>query len=238
MKKMLASDYDGTFLVNNEKIKENIEAVKRLRSNNDIFVIATGNNYEHFLNVIIENKIEYDYLILDQGSVIVNSNGEIISSWCIEKEIVEKISKELNDLDIYNSLKFYTVKSICNKNNLENITKISIKLKDFETAKKITKKLKTYYKDYINAYVMIFGDNYFIEIISNKTDKENAIRKIAQIEKIPDNLIYTIGNGYNDISMIQYFNGFCMEDSVPELLEICDNRVNSVKDLIDRLLFL
>lgn len=55
-----------------------------------------------------------------------------------------------------------------------------------------------------------------------------------QIEKIDPKKIYTIGDGYSDISMIKKYNGYCMKESVPALLDICNGKiVDSVSDLFD-----
>ena len=83
---------------------------------------------------------------------------------------------------------------------------------------------------------MIFSNSYIVEIISSKTDKEKAIRIIANIEKVDKSSIYTIGNGYNDISMINAFNGACVNNSVDELLKRCNRHVESVNELVYKIL--
>jgi len=78
---------------------------------------------------------------------------------------------------------------------------------------------------------MIFEEINIVEIISSSTDKNEAIKVIVNKEKLSNNNVYTIGNGYNDISMIQNFNGYCMKDSVHKLLQICQNQVETVAEL-------
>ncbi len=236
MKRMLVSDYDGTFYVNDSQIQENIDAVNKFRNNKNLFVIATGNNYKHFLNVVQEKKIKYDYLILDQGSVISNKNDDIIYSVCLKQEIAQKIYYELKKIDKKNTLK------VCGVNQEEcyidsdKITKILIKFDDIKSAQRTAEMLIKKYKNNINAYVMIFTSSYRVEIISGETDKEKAIKKIATLEGIKRNNIYTIGNGYNDISMINSFNGYCLNTSVDKLLKECNKHVDSVNELIYQLI--
>ena len=75
-----------------------------------------------------------------------------------------------------------------------------------------------------------------VEIISNKTCKSYAIEEIAQIENINQEEIFTIGDGYSDIEMIKNYNGYCMEESVPELLKICSWKIiKSVSELIEKI---
>lgn len=236
MKKLLVSDFDGTFYINDRDFRNNKESVKKFKEKNNLFVIATGNNYEHFLNVVKKNNIMYDYLILDQGSVISNSDDKIIHSCCIENSVAKSIYQDLKNIDTSNILQIYNPFRVCNDLNENQITKISIRLKDLSLAKEIAEKINFKYKEWINAYVMIFDDINIVEIASNVIDKEKAIRKISEIEGIADENIYTIGNGYNDISMVERFNGYCMKNSVQELLNKCNNQVESVSELIEKIL--
>lgn len=234
MKKLLVSDFDGTFYVNEEDFKNNKESIKKFKEKNNLFVISTGNNYEHFLEVVKKNNIMYDYLILDQGSVISNSDDKIIYSCCIEHSVAKSIYQYLKNMYISNIIQIYSPFSVCNNINENQITKISIRVKDLSLAREISKKINLKYKEWINAYIMAFDDINIVDIASNVVDKEKAIRKISKIEGIADENIYTIGNGYNDISMVEGFNGYCMKNSVKELLNKCNNQVNSVSELIKK----
>ena len=51
-KKILVSDYDHTFYLNDENIENNKEAVDRFRKEGNIFVIATGRSYFDFHNKV------------------------------------------------------------------------------------------------------------------------------------------------------------------------------------------
>ena len=78
----------------------------------------------------------------------------------------------------------------------------------------------------------------FIEIISNKTSKANAIYKLMDhCGKIDKSNVYTIGDSYSDMEMVGEFNGFCIRGSVPELKAIANAEYSSVslllKDIIE-----
>ena len=65
MKKVLVSDYDKTFYLNDEDIERNKIAVEKFRKEGNIFVIATGRSYYDIKKKIKEYKINYDYLIIN-----------------------------------------------------------------------------------------------------------------------------------------------------------------------------
>ena len=232
----------GTFYLNDNDIKSNIALADQFRNAGNIFAIATGNNYENFLKVIKKYNIQYDYLILDQGSLIIDNNKRIINTCYIEKDVVNGIIEEINtkkDSDMFSS--YNGELKICNiwtenSNSNDDVTKIALKFKDIEQAKKFTEYIKQKYNHKINAYTMIFSEINIVEIISYNASKNDAAKVLADSEKMDKANIYTVGDGYNDIEMINNFNGYCMNNSVDELLHICNNHIASVSELLKELI--
>lgn len=232
-RKIIVSDYDGTFYLSENGIIENVSKVNEFRAKGNLFVIATGNNLKRFEEVIMEYGICCDYLILDQGACIFDKNRILLKSCFIDYDISKKIINEANQTT--NQYK------ICNpyddNGDIEerNITKIGVNFINLQEAFKFTEKINQEYSQYVHAYTMIFDKINIVEIISNETDKNEAIKYIAQKEKIQRDNIYTVGDGYNDISMIENFNGYCMKNAVDELLIKCNKRVETVAKLIDKI---
>ena len=50
MRKILVSDYDQTFYLNDEDIEKNKKSVEEFRKKGNIFVFATGRSYFDFMN--------------------------------------------------------------------------------------------------------------------------------------------------------------------------------------------
>lgn len=233
-RKIVVSDYDGTFFINKEKIEENVEKVDEFRKENNLFVIATGNNFRHFREMMFKYKIKCDYLISDQGACIFDNKGTLWKSCFLDYEIVKKIVDEIKQM--HNKYKLCNPYAETATIEEKNITKIAVNFTDLQKAINFTSEINEKFKEYVNAYTMIFDKVNIVEIISSKTDKCKAIKYIADKEKILPLNIYTIGNGYNDISMIQNFNGYCMKNSVDELLNKCTNKVDSVAELIEKVM--
>ena len=231
--KILVSDYDGTFFLDENGIVENINKVKEFRIEKNLFAIATGNNLNNFKRVISKYNIEYDYLILDQGACVFDKTNKLLKANFLDYKICKNIVDRIEQIDKqYKLCNAHEETKIIDENT---ITKIVVDFTDLEKAFEFTNKIKEEFGEYVNAYTMIFKKKHIVEIISSKTDKNEAIKYIINKEKISKDYVYTIGDGYNDISMIQNFNGYCMENSVNELLEKCNNRVKTVADLIQKL---
>lgn len=231
--KIIISDYDGTFFKNKEGIQRNIQKVNEFRRNNNLFVIATGNNYSDFQEVILKYNIKYDYLILDQGACIFDNKNNLLKVCFIEQNICKRIIDEI--LKIKKEYKKYTSYGKT-ANNVESTTKISVYFNDLQEAMDFTKNINTKFQNKVNAYTMIFKEINIVEIISYETNKNEAIKYIVNKEKIKEENVYTVGDGYNDIIMIQNFNGYCMTNSVDKLLKECPKHVETVADLIDKVI--
>ena len=231
MRKILVSDYDQTFYLNDEDIEKNKKSVEEFRKKGNIFVFATGRSYFDFMNKAEQYKLKWDYLIINHGATILDKNNNIISNYTIDNNIIKNIEK---DLEIEKSINHFCCKLENSRTdfNDKDLTKIYAKYEK-DKAEQINSLINKKYSEFVNCY-LVSGNA--VEIISNKTCKSNAIEDIVQIEKVNRENIFTIGDGYSDIEMIKNYNGYCMEKSVQELLKICNGKiVKSVSELIEEI---
>lgn len=227
-KKMFVSDYDQTFYINDIDIEKNKKAVSEFESKGNFFIIATGRSYLDLKNKVETYNIRYNYAILNHGATIIDSNDSIIYNCSIDNAIISKIKDEIN---IEKAVRVFCCSALESRVdiNYNNLTKIHIKYNTKDEAMEINKILNNKYSQYINSYY-VTGDS--IEIISNKTNKSNAIRLLKQKFNIDNKNIYTIGDGFSDIEMVKDFNGYCMEESVEELKKVAIKEYKSVSELI------
>ena len=217
MKKILVSDYDNTFYINEYDIKNNIQNVEKFRNKDNIFVIATGRSYYDFNKKLKEYPIKYDYLIINQGATILDLDGNIIEKYIIDENIKNAI---IQDLELCNQDTMFVCSVLESRVSIEssNITKIHKRIETIEEAEKMNNIINNKYSSHIISYLI--PSNNAIEIISSKTNKAKAIDKIANIENVDKQNIFTIGDSYNDIEMIKSFNGFCVSNTEKEVKNI------------------
>lgn len=236
MKKILISDYDGTLYTDEKSIIKNVELINNFRSKGNLFVIATGRPYPRIIHKIKEFNIPFDYLIVGNGSVIFNKNNKAIKSNFINKSISKKIIKYLKKNN--EVIDFYPYRTY-KKNLLTNFFKTSyilVKTKNKEISNNIMKYLNNNYKG-ITTYNSFNSDEFsLVDIISDKSEKSNAIEYVVDIENIDKKDVYVIGDSSNDLKMISKYNGYGMTKSDEEILKVTNKLYDNVSDLIEEVI--
>ena len=230
--KMLVSDYDQTFYINDNDIEKNKKAVEQFQNKGNIFVIATGRSYLDFKNKLDLYNFNYDYVILNHGATILDKDNNIFANYSIDSNIIKDIYEDLNIKESINSFNCSELESRVDFNH-QNLTKINVKYNSREEAMRINKIINDKYSNYVVSY---FVNTNSIEIISNQTNKSNAINILIERLGLSKDDIYTIGDGYSDIDMIKDFNGYAIKDSVEELKQVSIKEYESVSDLINDML--
>lgn len=229
MKKIIVSDYDQTFYLNDEDIEANKKSIHSFREAGNLFIIATGRSFMDFKKKANMYNLEYDYLIINHGATILDSNDNIILNVSIDNDVVNNIKIDVN---LEKSISHFCCSELESRVDFEHkdLTKIETRYGNREEAWERNEIINKKYNNYVNSYFLTSNS---IEIISSKTSKSHAITVLLEKLHIAKENVYTIGDGYSDIEMIRDFNGYCMEDSVPELKEVTTKVVKSVSELVE-----
>lgn len=233
MKKILISDYDGTFYQNDLDIKKNIDKVTEFRTLGNLFVLATGRSYVDLKIMIDKYKIPYDYLILNHGALLLSKKLEILNVFTLDKELVGSVLEYANNnKDIYDVVLIDVFKK--KVIDTSNAVKIMLKLYSYDNALDVKKYIDERYTN-IKCYYEKEDNHYLVEIVSSKASKSLMIEKILVREKIVKDNVFTIGDGVNDIDMIRNFNGYRVINSCKELDSITNRVIDNVSDLIEKI---
>ncbi len=225
--KLLVSDYDDTFYINDDDIKLNVKLIQKFMKNN-IFVIATGRSYLDFKKVEEKYNIKYNYLVINHGTTIIKDN-KIIKNYYFNDDIKNEILKYINK----NKFNIDFISTMLNKTkNIENekITKIAL---IFDNTKKTLKIKKKFEKKFnVKAYVVNHGKG--LEIVPSNVDKANCIDIIKELCNIDYDNIYTVGNGNTDIEMIKRYDGYAIKNSIASFHtnKVCDSVSELIKELL------
>lgn len=243
MKKIVFCDYDGTFYTDEKSVQLNVEAVKRFRGQGGKFVIATGRGMDSIDKAIGQYSIPFDYLILNNGAFITNNNKEVI----FKKDISAKVTKkaagfiENNFRDLLEGIYYY---GFGDKSKTPEDTTTKMRAQTFgkshSPAEEIEQAINRNFPE-LKAHATwtdLYPDrNYQIVDITNaEISKETAIDFVLRLENLSDHEATAVGDSRNDVSMIQKYNGYAMEQSEDRVKEVASGTVESVAELVNSLL--
>ncbi|WP_270648212.1 HAD-IIB family hydrolase [Paeniclostridium hominis] len=128
MSKLLASDIDGTLLLNRKIHHKSIENIDRFKNDGNLFILSTGRALCELDSIINEYKLDVDAYVLCNGAFILDKSLNIIEDFKIDSDIVYKISKYVLStnnftLSVLDGYKSYLIKSknILKARNLFNL---------------------------------------------------------------------------------------------------------------------
>lgn len=226
--KILASDFDNTiyFLDDKEKNKNNVEAIKRFVNQGNIFCIITGRNYSDLKLLLNENDIPYTYLICEDGAKIFNNMDYCIDTVLLDKNTIEKIKPILEE----NNCDYYLDDGYNKTEYLEDVVKIVVNCIDEEEKERIVKIVKE------QVDVHIYASRFHVNIINKTVNKENALKKLFNLEDLNIDLLNVIGDNDNDYEMLKTFNGGVIKEHHEKLNELNKKEYNTLEVFINELL--
>ena len=240
---LILTDLDGTLLDSNAQIsKGNIDAIMYYMENGGKFSFATGRNYL---------GMKYFYDIIPANAPAVTSNGAVIydmANGCpcevypmgeIAEDICRKVLDRFDDIGIEVMLadSIYVLKpNIITDRHIE-YTKMTAQDGTFENIPKpwvhllltrdpatIAEVYDYVTKEYGDKVFVQYSASYFLEVLVGGANKGSAARRIAEIVGVPQEGIYTVGDGQNDVELLSCTkNSFSPSNSHPDILRITAN---------------
>lgn len=236
MKKMLVSDYDGTFYRSEEEILKNIELTKKFQQRGNLFILATGRSYESFIHEIDKFNMVFDYLILCSGALILNKELKVLKAHFMNKKIVKAMLLEAKDIkeEIIESIFVGLYDRSDTLDGVDELTKLIIVMKDDEKARVLANLYNYKYKEEMITYIVPTSNHkrIYVEVISRNTNKAQGIRDLKEMIGLRDLEVITIGDSENDREMVIDFNGYAISNAHEDLLKHKPRRIDSIESLI------
>lgn len=223
--KILVSDFDNTFYTS--EIKKNVSLSNEFIKEGNVFIIATGRPLYLLKPDLDKYKIDYNYLICNDGAVIFDKNHNIIEKTNIEYSTTIEIFNILSRSNIFERVYIDAIYDF-GELDCENYNGILAKPYDKKEAIKLN-------KDICNKYSLVQGylSHKWLNILSREASKGKAIKTLIEREGWFEDNIYVIGDNENDLSMMPFKNSYAIENSSLTLKKECSAIVNSFSDLIE-----
>ncbi|MHD0316605.1 HAD family hydrolase [Fusobacterium sp. THCT1E2] len=247
--KLLFSDFDRTLYVNRNITKENLDAVNKWQVEGNLFIITTGRHKKSIIEQMENFFLKPDYYICNNGAVILDKEKNTIFSKCISNQMIEEIIKYIcenyeNSFEIIEkerTIKIINNRGIDNHNptdiildkaHISSIKDVVQLHKKFDTEKRVNElviDLNTKFRSSLAAYANVLN----VDIVANGINKSTGIDFICrEIDSVDDILV--IGDSYNDIEMVQKYNGFTVEHGNEDIKKIAREIFFDVASLLKK----
>ncbi len=227
--KVFASDYDGTIKVDGIVSEENLAALAAWKDKGNRFGIVTGRSVESTLLEVNKYGYALDFMICNNGGVIYDGNQTLLKSFAIDFNKALALIEEIRKMDCncfvlnngvqrakevvnseYEDYKYgayssdYSVERIIAEGC---ISQIVISLNDDALGLEIAAYINEAYKGYVEAYPNVNC----VDIVAANVSKASGIAYIAKHYDYAHDAIYTMGDSYNDISMLEAYQSATLE---------------------------
>lgn len=241
--KIIGSDYDGT--LNHGGIdEEKLAAIDKWRAEGNIFALISGRGRNDVVRIYNEKKFGCDYLIADNGAVILTTDGKIISEAPCDGSIALELIRFMFELgcpmaQVQTEKPFRVCRDIseCTEENyylIENapspsyFTQISTYLDDDKSAEIVTAKIRERFSDKLNP----LQNGNCIDIVRHDMNKAKGLYILSDIVGCKKEDIIAVGDNTNDKDMIAEFRSYAMANGVDKIKRLADFITESVTELI------
>ena len=252
--KLFASDFDGTFYFWSKDKKvfhENVQAVKEFQKENK-FAVVTGRSPQSIINNLKSTDLKCDYIAGYNGGIVCDQNLNILYEDHPELDVYKIL--ELLENEEIKSFSFFADKYMyvkCYDRSIRNysfmfhyaylnnkrctfslnkvkntpILMATLVCRNDEQARKICERI-----DNLHMKCTTYMNHNCIDITGLNSSKQKAVEIIGNHMKADE--IYVIGDSYNDLSMIEYYNGFTLAHANEEIKKKAHKVVKSVSEAI------
>uniref|UniRef100_A0A7C5Z7Z4 HAD family phosphatase n=1 Tax=Caldicellulosiruptor owensensis TaxID=55205 RepID=A0A7C5Z7Z4_9FIRM len=243
MIKLVATDLDDTLLSKDLTVTEkNLKAIEFLKQNGIILILASGRPYPSVKKVAYELQNFYP-MITYQGALVYDPENDQKLYGCEiqpedAKQLVMLAKEEGIHVHIYIDNIWY-VEVINEKTEYyKNLTKLEpykvenfiefidrpvTKVLFFDEHEKLKDLKERLPKEFSEKFNIMFSKPFFLEFTDINVSKGNALRFLSEYYGLKKEEVMAIGDGDNDISMIEYAGvGVAVGNATESLKNVAD----------------
>ena len=256
MYKLVAIDIDGTLMNDRKEItKEVNDAIQAAKAKGVRVVICTGRPIVGVQSIIEELKLndEDDFVITFNGALVQNTHTKEVES---QITLTYENLKELYELslEIHSPLQFFDTENLYTPNRkisiytvheahinqvpinylpIDEVSKDMLipKVMFIDEPERLNTIIANIPESFWEKYTFVKSTPFFLEILDPSVSKGNAVKLLAEKLGIKREEVICIGDGENDLSMIEYAGcGVAMDNAVSVVKEVAQFHTLSNND--------
>lgn len=256
MIKLVASDIDGTLLLNGSRnLSERIvEQIKKLKQQGVLFVASSGRQIPNLKRLFA--PVADDIAYIAENGAIIEYNGKIIFKKPIERQLGIQILKDIrkqNNCEILLSgenVSYLEPKNISYEEHMRNFVKNNVEVvKDITEVEEDFLKISVYEKDNIDNCADYFKNKWsdkvtvvtsgykWLDMIDKNVNKGNAMTYLMNYVNISPDECMAFGDNYNDLEMLDVVKySYAMETAQHNVSDNCYGTTDTVENCISQML--
>lgn len=253
MKKLLASDYDGTLKFGDSVMQEDLDALRRWREEGNLFAIVTGRSKESITMQQEEYGLPVDFYVTNNGGMVFDAQGNILLASQLDTitgidlmfaahEQPTVVSYMVNDgvhrhkVEVHPGLEDHRYPHIRPDWTEEQImdsgtfAQIVFSCTTPEAALELAEMINHFFGEQVTAY----ANNFVVDVVPHGTSKATGLDFVATYTDVDDDDVYAIGDSHNDIPMLeQVWNSAAMEVAPADVKDAAKAEYPSVAAFIE-----
>jgi Cof subfamily protein (haloacid dehalogenase superfamily) len=248
-KKILFSDLDGTLYIHGVVSDADREAIRRWRADGNLFAMASGRHLSALKQHLTEQGVEWDYLICLNGGEIYDAEDNLLYESAIDISILpalfETVARDDGWANICCGMRADRVKAknctdyntdhahydVSHLSTFTKFSQICTARKDISVGSAIKRDVLEKFGDYVCAEL----NGTSLDVDAKGVSKSNGIAELIRRIGISEDCVYTVGDNFNDLSMLTAYQGYAMEHGPEEVRRKTGRCISSVAALIDLL---
>ena len=249
--KLLASDWDGTLRRNLKVDACDLDAIKLFREQQHRFGIVTGRSVGMLRNELAHYHVPCDFMIGTNGGIITDADFSIIWRHDIDfdaaMELIELLKSKptvmfgISDGDDFGNLQSPEDEGESTLIGIQPIDPQQIisrkQINSFYLRDETKSKTGILYKELSERFKGRMAFHYnagTIDVSAAGVSKRTGIIELMKL--FGSHEVYVIGDGHNDIEMIEAFQGFSVEGAPDEVKRKAVHCYHGLADCIEDLL--
>lgn len=252
-RKILASDYDGTINLDGTVDEGTRKAIAAWRQAGHLFVIVSGRFAGQMRTEAEHHRFETDYIIGNCGAVILDGNGVPVRQSLCDSQILKEVIpfcveySEVQSMNVFAGRDTYyciypdetgaayseyarSPAILCKK--IPAFHGIAVGFDDCEASREFVDRFNARFGADLTGFYS-FGT---IDVVPAGVSKASGIAALAEMLDVKKENIISVGDSYNDLPMLEAFQGHIMTSAPVELQERIPRPVDRVETLIYALL--
>ncbi len=227
--KIIASDFDGTLQYNGRIAEKDLAAIARFRAKGHKFGLVTGRGADDLACMV---HLPVDFIICATGAVILDEQKRVIyRNAGILGDYMAPIIARAREW----GCSYFRTSSNFSACDIENgcehlygreFEQCNTHFANHGDALRFTEYVNMHFSEHIAAFM----NGTYLDMPPAGNSKVSGI--LAYAKQFADPEIYTVGDNYNDIPMIEAFHGIAVENAVGELIARAKYRSRRIVDAI------